>query len=185
VPLPEESSDEEEMDEKSRLRLAEQRLLPSAPPGAAEDGLSLSAPIITNSTAPSAPVESDVLGQDGEDGQRTPTDPLASFQFGELDLDASTAAAPSYRHIPSHGKGGTLPGSMSQPSEDKQELERRRLEMDVSSPGEGVVDQDLAGEGASASVSSSQAQPSAPTIPEENEPEYLHRQEHTLPRYER
>lgn len=172
VPLPEIQS-EEYLSEKERARLAEERLLPSQPPIDAPGPSSA-----TDPAGPSAPaIEEDIYGADDQTPQST------------LRAEGSihTAIGPSAPALED-----LHPSAALQPTEDKQELERRRLLAEASAPsGLGTEEEDNAGEGGSGAPLE---EPSAPVLSEEDEYEgqYSHHsfpgsssQGEMLPKYER
>ncbi|KAJ0415508.1 hypothetical protein BJY00DRAFT_257765 [Aspergillus carlsbadensis] len=120
--LPSPESDEP-MDEKARLRRAEQTLLPSQPPGDPEAGPSSAA----EATMPTAPVlpEDDHIndyhhlpspGVNGVNGMSPALMSAESVQTVVVGSSTTPVAGPSV------------------PGEDKHELERQRLLMEVSAP---------------------------------------------------
>jgi arrestin-related trafficking adapter 9 len=187
VPLPE-VEHEEVVDEKTKMRLAEQRLLPSAPPLDASAGSSAAAPLAP--TAPSIPLSGDI----GEAGPSLPPH-LASYTHDvtqdsiprpsapslshPVDEDRETLDPPNYpRGAPLIVAGGSGHDEALAPTDDKEELRRRRLLLEASAP-ELPEDLDL---GASMA-----AGPSAPSL-DANEEEFSLDGSHTggdLPRYER
>jgi len=139
---------EEEVDEKTRLQRAEQRLLPSQPPGQS---------LAPESPQPSAPEAFDQedfvyryrLHQPASSGSHSTYPktmvPESSTRINEENQQASQ---------PVHAPVG--------PNEDKQELEMRRLQMAVSSPEEDAV--------GSERPSENFPPPTAPAIDEDGEP---------------
>lgn len=148
---------EEDQDEKSRIRRAEQQLLPSAP---AEQNNALASGI--QDYQPSAPEAFDDedfalvgrgTGLNPSMHDRAPTDPLVPTMPSH-DLD---------NHQPRSQVNGVslTPGG---PQDDKQEMERYRLQMAASSP-----DGFSSGERAETDGQSQQhVEPSAPVIAEED-----------------
>jgi hypothetical protein len=174
VPLPEISS-EEGLTEKERIHLAEQRLLPSHPPQ--EDDPSSSHAII-----PSAPedLEGDLYGVDDE--QVGTSSAVVDLGLEVRDLES----LPDWTEAPSAPDVEDLtPQTAVDHMEDKQELERRRLMAEASSPSEFPDDNQDAGEGSSGT----QHEPTAPILTEEDEygGHYTsdYGQQEGLPRYER
>ncbi|MCJ1465393.1 ph-response sensor protein [Pseudocyphellaria aurata] len=117
---------EEDLDEKSRIRRAEQRLLPSAPPTHNE-------PLSYNPEAqqPSAPEEFD-----DEDFAHVRE---RSSLYQSMPNGASTASMETARreHDLSHEASTHVNDSASSPAgpgDDKQEMERQRLQMAASAP---------------------------------------------------
>ncbi len=140
---------EDDVDDKTRLRRAEERLLPSAPPPNEEQSSAGYPP-----PEPSAPAAFD------------------GYYFSQ-DLDRPGPSAPAYNRSPGNSHDGVgnsgYPGMAANDAEndcngllrsnsleDKQELERRRLQAQVSSPN------------AVATSSVSDSEPSAPVLVEED-----------------
>ena len=119
---------EEVMDEKTRLKRAEERLLPSRPPRAV--GLSAASLPTAGPSTPARPDETSA-----ENASRTTTTvngqlPLPSAPPVE-DLQSSMFSPPENRSGPTEDVL-THPSSVT--NEDKQELERRRLQAATSAP---------------------------------------------------
>ncbi|PKS06567.1 hypothetical protein jhhlp_007315, partial [Lomentospora prolificans] len=170
--------------EKERVRLQEQRLLPSAPPG----GSSASGP------SASAPLEDNIYDADDTAGPSAPP------------LDALHATAPSALALDDFGSvvaGPSQPQMTPQPSQpegagDKQELERQRLLGEASAPPEFPDDCEPSGSGSTSVPGASIDEPTAPVLSEEEDDYGAHysysnaaapsmqRQGHSepLPRYE-
>jgi arrestin-related trafficking adapter 9 len=138
VPSPEVANDAE-LSEKERVRRAEERLLPSQPVG---PSLSEAGP------SNSRDDEDDIYHTEGQ-----PSAPPLLAQ-GQPQSDNHAPTAPSIDDF-------TPAAAATHPTEDKQELERRRLLEEASAPPEFPDDYD-AGVGSS---SLSHAGPSAPTGP--------------------
>lgn len=122
IPLPD-MAEEEQLPEKERLRRAEARLLPSQPPDADEPESSVTA----RNFAPSAPLLADhhVSAAPAPRASSHNVPPSAPTPID--DSERRPSAAPAY----------TGPSDPHQPStDDKQELHRRRLEMERSAPGD-------------------------------------------------
>ena len=117
---------EDDMDEKTRLRRAEERLLPSAPPGNDEPSSSSSSYI-----QPSAPAVFDNYNY----VQRPDYVQLGAPEYDVASAPAFAAMAHStssrYRHA--HQASDRISSAVG-PQDDKQELERQRLQMAASSP---------------------------------------------------
>jgi hypothetical protein len=169
----------EDLSEKERVRRAEERLLPSQPP--LTEGESSSQAI-----APSAPADlhDDIYGVDDE-APHHPSTPLAGPappDYHPASARPVTVSAPSAPDLddllPHRAQVG------SHVVEDKQELERRRLMAEASSPADFPEEDDNAGEGSSGA----QHAPTAPVLTEEDEhAAYPGAMEHNdgLPKYER
>jgi len=136
VPPPE-VPNESALTEKDRIRRAEQRLLPSQPP---------SVPIAGPSNAPVIPMEENIY--DADDQPLPRRDGL--LPLAELANQYESPSAPTLEDL--------TKGSHAPPTEDKQELERRRLLAEASAP-EFPEDYDNGGAGSSSSAA---AGPSAP-----------------------
>ncbi|KAI9809735.1 MAG: hypothetical protein M1825_000168 [Sarcosagium campestre] len=155
VPLPQ-VEEEEGLDEKARMRLAETRLLPSRPPDI--DGPSSAPEAYQRLVEPSAPI----LTEPGE---------VSVDRGGNYTWIASSPAAAAASSSVSGTPTGALnneagDGGVSSAMDDKQELERRRLQAEASSPGDDDGEPDAAAVGVDADVSSSApCAPSAPLAP--------------------
>ncbi|KAE9381677.1 hypothetical protein N431DRAFT_11330 [Stipitochalara longipes BDJ] len=177
VPRPEVQA-EEELDEKERARRAEARLLPSQPP-IDVPGASSSSAAVGPSVPP--PETEDLYG--AEDA----TPPAFSNGFHTSNHARSadtTTLAPSAPTLED------LTPTNTQTLDDKQELERRRLLAEASSPSGPPADgEDNAGEGSS----SQHFEPSAPILPDDEDYDGQYSQHgflgpsrrETLPKYER
>ncbi|KAI9695765.1 MAG: ph-response sensor protein [Bogoriella megaspora] len=193
-PIPNLAEQESQLPEKERLRRAEARLLPSQPPNV--DGDSFAHPF---PGAPSAPVLPDSYVQwdpgsiEGASlsGSNSHNNARSQDQVSTaLDGDIPMSPVPTYSlHIePYNGvqnatrhQGSSNPSdNQLPPTDDKQELQRRHLQMEASSPGDlpdGADDRD--GDAATLRrVPLDYDQPSAPIMDDEPTPE-------GLPRYER
>jgi hypothetical protein len=148
-PLPQ-LPDQSNLSEKDQIRQAEQRLLPSRPPGG---------PASPTAAGPSAPDEDDIY-----DAQTTPRPPYAG-NLGEEDNIAPSA--PTEEELTTAANVSTRAG------EDKQELERRRLMQEASAPPEFPEDMDRSGDPGRAPREddlTADAEPTAPML-DENEDE--------------
>lgn len=144
------------LSEKERVRLQEQRLLPSQPPqsvsGAGPSAPGPSEPEPSGSgSAPSAPLEDNIY--DAEDGPSTPPHERAGTEPSAPTLDDVEAPAPSQGRM------------------DKLEVERQRLLNEASAPPEFPDDARASGSGAGAAAAAEQEaeEPSAPAFSEEEE----------------
>ncbi len=137
-PPPPEITPEEEMTEKDRVRLAEQRLLPSAPP---PDDAASPAPR-DDDQGPSAPPDPDKYGvsaysdhphQQNEAGPSTRPPPPSHRSTQQSARRAHNVIPPS---SPSSSSAPSVPPTSSPlpPTDDKAELARRRLQAEASSP---------------------------------------------------
>ena len=158
IPPPEH---EQHLDEKSRLRQAEERLLPSAPPD--ESGPSAAA--FTVPSAPEAVDHEDFIHR-YRIHQPTTSGPALS--------SAETITPSSSHHHHAHeGDSGNLPHATVGLSDDKQELEMRRLKLAASSP----HDEENPGPPAA-----TQPEPTAPALEEADEIEGVNlRESHRQP----
>ncbi|KAM0260502.1 hypothetical protein ACHAQJ_002735 [Trichoderma viride] len=151
-PLPQ-LPDQRNLSEKDRIRQAEQRLLPSQPPGG---------PASPAVAGPSAPDEDDIY-----DTQATPRPPYAGNSGEEDDM---TPSAPTEEELTTAANVSIRAG------EDKQEIERRRLMQEASAPPEFPEDMDRSGHPGRApreDESTGDAEPTAPVLDEdEDEDEY-------------
>lgn len=155
VPLPEVPA-EEGLTEKERIRLAEQRLLPSQPPG--DDAPSSSQTILPS--APEDPQE-DIYGFGDRPVRALPRTADTVLPTGNDRPDTSiTLTAPLVPDLED-----LTPQSTHNNTEDKQELERHRLMAEASSPADFPDEHENAGEGSSGT----QYEPTAPVLTEEDE----------------
>ena len=182
VPQPDIQADED-LSEKERVRLAEERLLPSQPP-LDIPGPSSSRTIVPPPAPPAIPdePEGDLYSAEDATPQETSniTPTVTRIRPSERDIAPS---APTLEDL--------NPNATGHPSEDKQELERQRLLAEASAPLEFPPEEDdNGGEGSSGQ----QLEPSAPMLAEEEEygTHYSHHtlpgsstQHETLPKYER
>ena len=147
---------EEPGDEKARLRLAEQRLLPSAPP---EDGAEAS----SSQARPSAPTLNAIDEAYREAGQ---SNRYGDMGFPSDSFDVDDESVPAYqRHERGSSDGAddtdrTITASRNEETEDKQELERQRLLAMASSPDDNGSD-----DGQEAESSHERASLPVPTAP--------------------
>lgn len=169
VPAPQISAPEN-LNEKDRVRFAEQTLLPSQP----LDDAGPSAPPQPTPTAPPDP-DDDLYNDD----YRPTAPPVQSVQQRPSAVPIAGIANSSDTLRPTSPQNGdTQPQATDTRVDDKRELERRRLQAEASSPSDFPDLDDTAGEGASNSA----PQPSAPFLDEEDEYANGH---DGLPRYER
>lgn len=143
---------EEDLSDKERVRFAEQRLLPSRPPG--EAGPSSGA----DDMQPSAPPDPDVDAPAySSNGVQTATDSTG------ISARPSAASRPSAETVngPSAPPAGPL--ASQPPTDDKHELARRHLLAETSSPSDFPYDSN--GDGAGPSTRQT---PTAPALDEED-----------------
>lgn len=194
-PIPDLAAEEHGLSEKERLRRAEARLLPSQPPLDEDEAESSTATTSYAPSAPTIPEEYEYLPSQypapgrpdtrAGDLGRPSAPPASGFMPspGDYGTAADTAgpSAPSYE---SHDYGAA--GAGSHPTEDKQELQRRRLEMERSAPDVTPSEDDPGGGGAEGGRREDFA-PSAPVLTEEDEYGFSASgaEGHGLPRYER
>ena len=174
---------EQGLTDKERVRRAEERLLPSQPPQDTQ-GTSSSRTIIPPSgpSAPNEHDEEDLYGAEDATPQAISNNYPMPIEVA-VSSESQAPSAPALEDL--------SPAATSNPTEDKQELERQRLLAEASAPSELIHDEDNnAGEGSS----SAQHEPSAPILHEEEDygGHYAHAsmaeprsQGETLPRYER
>lgn len=158
----------ENLNEKDRVRHAEQTLLPSQP-------LEEAGPSAPTELAPTAPPDpdDDLYNDDYRPAahsaqQRPPAIPVVGVANSS---DTITPASPQTEGPQSQATATRV--------DDKHELERRRLQAEASSPSDFPDLEDTAGEGPSGSA----PQPTAPFFDEEDE--YAASRHDGLPRYER
>lgn len=155
---PPDIADESTLPEKERIRRAEQRLLPSQPPDASAAGPSTShLPNGENIYDADDQIPSPIAG---------PSNGLGTPSTAQQDL-LGAPSAPTLEDLAS--------GAETHPTEDKQELERRRLLAEASAPPEFPDDYDNGGSSSAAasappaesSVPQDNSQPSAPVLEDE------------------
>jgi hypothetical protein len=160
IPMPH-VPDDSHLSEKERARRAEERLLPSQPPGmdqqAGEDSHAATAPYLPGENVPGlygAPTPA------YESHLPSPSVPAnAALQ---TPLNDTSAPAPGY--FPVAGSSNHMPITVH--VDDKQEMRRRQLEAEASAPPED--DEDLyAGSDAPSSGTATVHQASAPSAPEQ------------------
>lgn len=200
IPIPQ-VEDESQLSEKERMRRAEQRLLPSQPPGV-EDGAGPSSHTATaphlpdelpNGHGASAPPPALLTPPAYAFNSATPVNGMLSVDYArsiplprtpdyeprEADTLSAFSATPTPTAAPS------LP-----PTDDKAELQRRQLEREASAP---PMDDNAQDAGPSSSNSRALPVPSAPTLTNEdlygNDDDDMHHasvsDQSVLPRYER
>lgn len=137
--------EQREMSEKDRIRQAETRLLPSAP----------SAPSEPPAAGPSNSNDDDIY--DAEDAPRAPPPPHLHIPSAPPSQPVDEPSAPPEDDV--------VPAAPPGPSEDKQELERRRMLSEASAPPEFPVDEDQRNSGPSTGGAAPDAEASAPSAP--------------------
>lgn len=157
IPVPQpEVRDAEGLSEKETIRRAEERLLPSQPPGAEEPSTPSG---IAPTEYPSAPRVPPDEQEDDLYGSEDATPRGATAPNGSLEHDGSSVVPP----IPTAPALEDLePGVHA--SDDKQELERQRMFAEASAPPD-FQEEDNGGEGSSGVPH----EPSAPILTEEDE----------------
>lgn len=163
VPPPE-LPDEAGLDEKERIRRAEERLLPSQPPQES-DGPSSSRPTFT----PSAPLAPDFSQDENAEDlygpeDATPVQPVSS-DFMLPDHTREPGAFADSSHVPTAPTLDELTPPGARPADDKQELERHRLLAEASAPLEFPPGEEPE---SSTNAGISQFQPSAPFLTEDD-----------------
>lgn len=192
-PPPDIAAQEAHLPEKERLRRAEERLLPSAPPVDEDDAGSATTARIQAPSAPVLPQESyphdavsDATEVAGPSAPPSHILPSSTTNGHSATTDLHDIPAPDYRHH-SFAEGSNFRNE----GEDKQELERRRLEMERSAPDEGPdLDGTEHAEGHIAGAAASA--PSAPALNDLDDADgfpphdvVAGRTRYDLPRYER
>ncbi|KAI9848643.1 MAG: ph-response sensor protein [Thelocarpon superellum] len=167
----------ESVDEKTILRQAEERLLPSAPPGL------LNATGLSPAThGPSAPPLSEINEEPGDVGAWT--------ILGDPEPTAPTDDSGATHTHASHASEVTE--AQGAASEDKQELERRRLQTEASTPHDGPAPEEDGREAVQVTAPTASAPP-APLLMQDAERDLFHSYvtgepfapRENLPRYER
>jgi len=207
--IPNIAEQEAQLPEKERVRRAEERLLPSRPPqinGSAAAGSSST----QISHAPSAPV----LPEDAyidralpplppSPNELTRSNPQNTAILSPTSLaenkTAAPSAAPDYAHSLQPHPHDSHQAPLVTPTDDKQELQRRRLELERSAPPADSPEDDMPTAGGAAGPSrpeygsptasrdfaSTAFAPSAPVLDDENTFFETTNHERGLPRYER
>ncbi|KAH8602794.1 hypothetical protein B0O99DRAFT_10027 [Bisporella sp. PMI_857] len=185
---------EESLGEKERLRMAEQRLLPSQPPQDGDAGPSSPRTIIPTpileipTTAGQSPSHDDLY--DAEDPPYPPRYPLVDPLGPSAPPMETATAAPSAPTLED-----LAPVGGARATDDKQELERRRMLAEASAPSDFPDDEQGNGEGGSRLHGENEGQhaPSVPVLNEEEEEVFARSfevgggraHEEALPKYER
>ncbi|KAI9724500.1 MAG: hypothetical protein M1812_000568 [Candelaria pacifica] len=190
IPLPQ-LENEDHLDEKTRMRRAEERLLPSGPP--IESGPS-SISTIREPTAPHIDEASNSNGryhQEFADPSTTRSSLSRAAALTELKVTSPTGQPLS---VDGNSLGRHAGPSSQPPSDDKHEIERRRLQAQTSAPEYLPDDDNTSLEGSSARLATSVV-PSAPTLTDEDYDRYrngsstlqetIRGTQENLPRYER
>ncbi|KAH0548553.1 hypothetical protein GP486_007903 [Trichoglossum hirsutum] len=161
----------EEVDDKARLRNAEERLFPSAPPEDAQDSPP-SVPTIQGPSAPPLPLSAEDGGWCGD----------SEHHHGRLHVE-STWAPPPQMEV---GEPLSSQSNGHPPTDDKHDLERQRLQAEASAPEDFAGDDNETGRNSSVAVPAENTVPTAPILTEADE--YGFRGSDMLenpPRYER
>ncbi|KAK0630183.1 hypothetical protein B0T17DRAFT_615873 [Bombardia bombarda] len=140
VPPPD-IQDESHLNDKDRIRRAEQRLLPSQPSGPSDPN------------AHYRPEEENIYDADDTVPAIIPMHSTGLLETQDSDYHAEAPSAPTIEDL----SAGTGAG----PTEDKQELERRRLLAEASAPPEFPEDYDNGGTGSSSAAAALTAPPTA------------------------
>lgn len=210
---PPQLEDESQMSEKERIRRAETRLLPSQPPGVDDGGDAEG----FNSAVPTAPY---LPGEAGTQSASVPwhlttADQCAASssgaQNGDVSATSDTTSIGNLPAVPAYeppAASSSIRTAILAPTDDKQELQRQRLEAEASAPPADDANRDsnsgLSGEmseppSADAFPTAPTLEPSAPTLAEAEEMEDAERSSRinvhdshaeargsvSLPRYER
>ena len=150
------------LSEKERILRAEQRLLPSQPP---TDGQHQESSSTRTTPAPSAPSTHilepvDDLYDAESNTPQAGLSTLPSFPNPDFNSATSTPSGPPASH------SNLQSGAAAHPTDDKQEMERRRLLIEASAPSDYITDGDEnPGEGSNSQVPQTHA-PSAPVLDE-------------------
>ncbi|CAG8950446.1 hypothetical protein HYFRA_00006942 [Hymenoscyphus fraxineus] len=171
----------EGLSEKERLRQAEEHLLPSQPPSDYHNGASSSLRVPSGPSAPPSAHPLGSLDEHYDAESETPHVGPSAPPFSAPSSDISVPHGPSAPPLESLDPNAPLP-----PTDDKQELERRRLLSEASAPEFLSDEDDNAGEGSSRARRRPQPihhAPSAPVLPEEDG--YGNHYHESLPKYER
>lgn len=165
---------DEAVDEKTRLRRQQELLMPTQPPQQGEASSS------NAHLAPSAPVL-DSSVQDAEQARSNITTPSTPGPPASVVSARSADTVRPYSNSPPPPPPAEPATAGVQPTEDKQELERRRIMAQASAPP--PVEN---GEGSSTQSGGPAMEPSAPTLPDDG---YIHVDghdaDHELPQYRR
>lgn len=124
--------DESQLPEKERLRRAEERLLPSQPPEAGQSSADAathapSAPAVDDSQQLLSPAYTPTINGHPQSPMGTDLHSPSAPDISQLSIQEPSA--PSYDDIPSGSSSAAASAT-----DDKQELHRRRLEMERSAP---------------------------------------------------
>jgi arrestin-related trafficking adapter 9 len=186
VPQPE-IAESEEIDEKARLRIAETRLLPSAPPE--DERGSPSVPTIREPSAPVIPGGAELNhGQFNVSSVWAAPPHMSCFQPSTPQVETRESLYyGNYRSGDIPRLNEISPHTNEHPlADDKHDFERRRLQAEASAPEDFARDDDEAVQSPYVVASSEEANPTAPTLTEEDEYGYPRPfVSENLPQYER
>lgn len=161
VPMPH-IPDNSQLSEKELARRAEERLLPSQPPGMEQQA-------VEGAHEPTAPY---LPGEHVPDAHAVPTPAYESrpsaLPSGSFPTPHSDMSSPAPEYFPVAGPSNHVP--ITRPTDDKQEMQRRQLEAEASAPP--VDDEDLhtAAARTPSDVTATAQQPSAPSAPPQISP---------------
>ncbi|KAL9095624.1 MAG: hypothetical protein Q9165_002056 [Trypethelium subeluteriae] len=194
--IPHLAEQEAHLPEKERLRRAEERLLPSQPPASDGDGPldTPSAPPLANGLIHLEPRSTTIA--ESSRAFPHPNNHIEDFSSDVLTAAVPSASEPAPRYstlAPASGTLHAVPGSEQAhhslgpqfpPTDDKQELHRRRLQMEASSPNDMLgPDDDGRTDATTVRAMPTDDRPSAPVIPDDTEDDASPPE--GLPRYER
>lgn len=156
---PPEVPDESTLTEKERIRRAEQRLLPSEPPESEP-------PAIAGPSSSHLPNGENIYDAD-DDADGRPAPPLPPAPLPDVDTphmdQAEPPSAPTLEDLSLNGAPPQHSHYHQPPTEDKQELERRRLLAEASVPPEFPDDYDIG-------IGPSAPPPPPPSMPQASPP---------------
>ena len=182
VPLPD-MAEEENLPEKERLRRAEARLLPSQPPDVSEPESSTA----TRNLAPSAPILPD--HSVARIVRSASSDPTISGPIHGASAPPTLPAEDDEQHSPAAPEYDGPSEVHTRATDDKQELHRRRLEMERSAPDAAPEQAEENGPSAPPTRGIEDDAADAPSAPafldEDDDHGVSHQTFFPLPRYER
>ena len=149
---------EEPVDEKARIRRAEEQLLPSAPP--MEEGESSLPPEAQPSAPPLAALETPYE-------YSGPSAPAYAYPAATDPMMPSSNASGDHHAGPIEGRIAQQSSRLGGPNDDKQEIERQRLLAAASAPDDDGEEEE--GNGASSSSRANLPTPSAPVLTEDHD----------------
>ena len=161
VPMPH-IPDNSQLSEKELARRAEERLLPSQPPGMEQQA-------VEGAHEPTAPY---LPGEHVPDAHAVPTPAYESRPSappsGSFPTPHSDMSSPAPEYFPVAGPSNHVP--ITRPTDDKQEMQRRQLEAEASAPPVDDDDSHTAAARTPYDVTATAQQPSAPSAPPQISP---------------